>query len=378
MTTTGTLLHEMRHVQHRALRYVLRTSSIIMAAAFTLMLTGCRKELCYDHDLHGLNVRVHTVAEWEQEWMRWYGEEEDLDSMLGHRSLTEEFLADLVPEPGGGIASVAYHESGTIHQRHIKADGGLLYLQEGMHDILFYNNDTEYIVFTSLDSYAEARATTRTRTRASFSELHPEAESVNEPDMLYGAWIENYEGILSPDTDTIGIQLRPLVYTYVILFEVESGIELVYSARGALSGMAGTVYMQDGHTGDDKVSVLFDKAVVDTANSTIIATVRTFGVPGFDYSYGYGDSGDTVYEEDNFAVSLEISLATGAYAFPDDFFVSDQIHSQPRGGVIKVQVPAIKPDGDGMFEVDVGDWEDSEEIQLPLTGPQCQDSQQDG
>ena len=31
----------------------------------SLLLCGCRKELCYDHDMHGLNVRVVVQPEWE-------------------------------------------------------------------------------------------------------------------------------------------------------------------------------------------------------------------------------------------------------------------------------------------------------------------------
>ena len=29
----------------------------------SLLLCGCRKELCYDHDMHGLNVRVVVQPE---------------------------------------------------------------------------------------------------------------------------------------------------------------------------------------------------------------------------------------------------------------------------------------------------------------------------
>ena len=34
----------------------------------SLLLCGCRKELCYDHDMHGLNVRVVVQPEWECVW----------------------------------------------------------------------------------------------------------------------------------------------------------------------------------------------------------------------------------------------------------------------------------------------------------------------
>ena len=39
----------------------------------SLLLCGCRKELCYDHDMHGLNVRVVVQPEWECVWERDHG-----------------------------------------------------------------------------------------------------------------------------------------------------------------------------------------------------------------------------------------------------------------------------------------------------------------
>ena len=39
-------------------------------------------------------------------------------------------------------------------------------MSEGVHSLLFYNNDTEYIVFSGLSASATATATTRTLTRS--------------------------------------------------------------------------------------------------------------------------------------------------------------------------------------------------------------------
>ena len=33
-----------------------------------LLCTGCRKDLCYDHDQHGTSVKVDAQFSWEQEW----------------------------------------------------------------------------------------------------------------------------------------------------------------------------------------------------------------------------------------------------------------------------------------------------------------------
>lgn len=165
---------------------------------------------------------------------------------------------------------------------------------------------------------------------------------------------------LQDNRKSLDIQLRPLVYTYVLIFKIEAGIELVHRACGTLAGMAGTVYLQDGRTGDGKVSVLFDNALVDTRSSTVIAAVHSFGVPGYDY----GSRPASSAEEGTFAASIELTLSTGTYIFEAD--ISEQMAGLPRGGVITVQVPEITSEGgDGMFEVSVGDW-NHEEVPLSL------------
>ena len=59
-------------------------------------------------------------------------------------------------------------------------------MPEGTHELLFYNNDTEYIVFDGVAASESATATTRGVTRSSFHELHAGERTVNQPDMLYG------------------------------------------------------------------------------------------------------------------------------------------------------------------------------------------------
>ena len=40
----------------------------VAAALAVLPLTGCRKDLCYDHNLHGTKVQVEIQPTWVQEW----------------------------------------------------------------------------------------------------------------------------------------------------------------------------------------------------------------------------------------------------------------------------------------------------------------------
>ena len=42
-------------------------------AGLTFLSTSCRKDLCYDHDEHGLSVKVNLSSDWEQEWEDFWG-----------------------------------------------------------------------------------------------------------------------------------------------------------------------------------------------------------------------------------------------------------------------------------------------------------------
>lgn len=329
----------------------------VMAVAL-LSLSACRKELCYDHD----HWRVNILAGWELEWERDYGRD-----WAGNWSFAAGYSYDaLRPEPGTGIAAVVYSEDGRYTERHLDSLGGLLPVGEGHHSILFYNDDTEYIVFNSIDSYVEATATTRTRTRSTYQEIHGNESTVNSPDMLYGAWLEDYYSEGSPDATPIdlAVTLRPLVYKYIVTYKFSGGIEYVRQARGAMAGMAQSVYLQDGRTGSEKATVLFDEATVDVENSEVTAVVYSFGVPDFPDIYYQGQSPTSA---GSFGLNLEVMLPDGSLK-SFEFDITDQMEDQPRGGVITVSGLEVTAGevGDGIFDVEVGDWGEYEDIELPL------------
>lgn len=320
-----------------------------------VLAVGCRKELCYDHGLHGLNVRVEVQPTWECVWERDYGSG-------WKQTWPEEFgcaYEELCPEEAEGIAAYVYAADGTASEYHLDGEGGHLPMSEGMHALLFYNDDTEYIVLNDLSSSATASATTRTRTRASFRELHAGERTVNEPDMLYGAWLERYEAVPSSEQDVLTVELRPLVYTYLVRYEFDHGQEHVALARGALAGMAGTVYLQDGRTDDTPVTVLYDCEVTDYG---VEARVATFGVPGF------ADDYYTRADGAHYGLNLEVRLHNGVMR-TFEFDVTTQLATQPRGGVITVdgiEVTDEEAASDSGFQVDVGDWGEFEDIELEL------------
>ena len=309
------------HMRAAGLRKAVSGFAIWSASALMLasVLSGCRKDLCYDHD----HWKVNVVPEWELAWERDYGRDwkTDWDSPAGYA------YDDLRPSPGNGLAAFVYDGDGHHTERHIAADGGELPVGEGPRSVLFYNDDTEYIVFSSMDSYAEA------------------------------------SGVSLMD---LPVTLRPLVYKYVIVYRFESGIEHVRQARGALAGMAESVYLRDGHTGPEKVTVLFDDARIDAERSEVSVAVSTFGVPDYPDKYYQGLSARDV--PDVFGLNLEVMLPDGSLK-SFEFDISGQMADQPRGGVIEVEGLTVSEDefgSGGAFDVEVGGWGDYEDIVLPL------------
>lgn len=320
-----------------------------------LTLGGCRKDLCYDHDLHGLNVRVVVQSHWKCVWEHDHG-------MNWDDNWSDDFCCeyeDLCPDPATGIAAFVYNEDGSRTERHLPAKGGELPMSEGTKSILFYNDDTRYIVFSDLDSWATASATTRTRTRSTYSERHGDERTVNAPDMLYGEWFEEYEAEQTTAPVTLHARMEPLVYTYLIRYEFDEGLEHVALARGALAGMAESVYLQDGRTDTETATILYECGLTEFG---VEAEVASFGVPSFDPE----EAGQRV--TGHYGLNLEVRLKNGKFK-NFEFDISDQIATQPRGGVITVGGLAISDDeaaGEGGFDVDVDGWGEYEDIELPL------------
>lgn len=337
----------------------MRKSVLYMAALALLTLAGCRKDLCYNHDEHGTATRVLVEATWQLEWEQ---EDDGGDWWESHWNMAWGVAYDsLRPEPATGIRAVVYRESGGLSEYNLGPGGGMLPLSEGMNSLLFYNNDTEYIVFDNLSESATATATTRSRSRANFSELREGERTVNAPDMLYGAYEADYPAERQADTARLSVEMRPLVFTYLVCYEFESGLKYVALARGALAGMAESVYLNDGHTGNETATVLYDDCSVTAWG--VLAEVRSFGAPNHpNADYSRAPAG-------TFMLNLEVRMTNGEFK-KFDFDVTDQVAAQPRGGVIVVSGLEITEDeGGGIgggFDVDVDGWGDYVDIPLPL------------
>ena len=323
-----------------------------------LLLSGCRKDLCYTHDEHGWAVKVNVVADWEQEWERMHETDWEQNWMEDFSCSYDE----LRPDVADGIRVLVYPDQGNRYNEYnLEAEGGRLSMAEGMNSLLFYNNDTEYIVFSDLDASAAASATTRTRTRTTFTSTpaHADERTINEPDMLYGTYVDEYEAQKTVEPVDLPLTMRPLVYTYLVRYEFSHGLEYVALARGALAGMAESVYLQDGHTSEAAATVLYDCTLQSYGAE---AQVQTFGVPNYP-GEGYGRAAQV------YTLNLEVRLNNGKI-LDYEFDVTAQVEKQPRGGVILVDGIEVSDEdgqeGSGGFDVDVDGWGDYVDIPLPL------------
>ncbi len=341
-----------------------RYNIIAVVLAILPMLASCRQELCYDH------YPVMDIAfSWEQEWERDYGQYHLNNWDKNYYGCDYDALRPGVPE---WINMINYYDDGSRSDGFLSPDGKRFRVEAGAsRSMLLYNGDTEYIVLSDVASVNDARAaaTTRSRARSSLEAMyvrHQNARTTNPPDILYAAFMEHVPGLKNHDVEEMSIKMQPLVYTYHITYEFEYGIHNVAIARGALGGMAESVYLRTGVTSDETAIILFD---CDVKAGCCQSYVHSFGIPGFPDAY-YGRTAASTADRP-YTLNLEVMLRNGK-TVEFNFDITDQLKNQPRGGVITVSGLRIEDDPEpepGGIHVDVTDWDDNSElIDLPV-GP---------
>ncbi len=341
-----------------------KLASYTAVAAGMLLLSSCdHKELCMDHDPHAPRYQAEIEADYLQIWE--YSDPEGVNWQhqwpLGF-DFTYESLNPGLPK---GLRASVYNENGANSIENMPTHGGTLPLASGKNDILFYNNDTEYIVFSDMGTLASAVATTRTRTRPTyagspFTKAEEIENTVSAPDMLYGSSVLNYYPERTVDPTPLKVHMTPLVFTYYIRMEFKAGLKYVALARGAFGGMAAGVSISTGETTEEKATIMFDAELTDFGAQ---AFVRSFGAPGFPNG-NYGTRADDVY-----TLNLEVRLRNGKIK-KFDFDITSQMRHQPQGGVIIVDGLEITDlegaGGSSGFDVDVEGWGDYQDIPIVL------------
>ena len=331
---------------------IIKTS--FLCVLVLLAVTSCREDLCYDH------FRNTAVSlSYEQVWERDYG----MNHAQSWDTVANGEYRSYCPSLPETVSMHAYsQESGESSLYFLDRQGGVAGLRSGKCDILLYNNDTEYVVVDDNASVAEMTATTTTRSRSTLNPLHSGERTVSPPDVLYGAYLTDMQGADPHRDTTLTAVLRPLVYTYIIRYEFDEGLEYAKLARGAIAGMAEKVMLKDGSTTSDKATVLFD---CELCQWGFLARVTTFGVPSFP-----GEQfreGAVVDPALDFKLNLEVLCANGKITtFEQD--ITSQVRKQPRGGLIVVKgLYLIDEDNqvDSGFDVSVDDWGEWTDVELP-------------
>ncbi|MBQ8241045.1 MAG: DUF5119 domain-containing protein [Bacteroides sp.] len=310
----------------------------------TAMVSCNHKELCYDHEPHAERVEyklelsfdceweynIESNVDWEQQWKPEYGISYD----------------DIRPkEPEGVRVHVFNEDNQTETVRNLtKQNSTIRFTEEGHYDLLFYNNDTEYIVFEGLESFNSATATTRGSSRS---------RVMNAPDMLFGAYMDSIFVEKSSKTETMKVTLKPLVYTYLMRYEFAERADEIVSANGALDGVACKVNLSNGRTTPDAATIGYECQVGDYG---VQALVRSFGIPDYpnpNYSRN----------EQKYITYLEVRLKDGKTK-TFKFDITEQMAKQPHGGVILIQDIQMNDTTGGGFDVGVDGWGDVVDVPL--------------
>lgn len=346
--------------------YGLKALAMAIASTVIAVLSSCdHKELCFDHDEHAFRCQLRVVPTYQQEWELCSAEGFNWSDYAYWQQSFGIHYDDLRPLLPSGLRIHDFCTNGPNDMINIEPMGETIRLRPGRHQLLFYNNDTEYIVFDDMYLCASAKATTRTRTRTSYKGnpfySGSSEPTVNMPDMLYGNYNSNYTAEHTEAPTEMTITMHPLVFKYLVRYEFSKGQEYVALARGALSGMAAAVYLLGAGTAAEASTLLYDCSMMAWGAQ---ALVTSFGVP--DYPSPFYTSTRTPRSH---ALNLEVRLKNGLIR-TFNFDVSDQINKQPQGGVIVVSGIEIS-DEDGNqsgsgFDVAVDGWGEFEDVALTL------------
>ena len=333
----------------------------ILALLLSLVVTSCvHKELCVDHRPHAHRHHINVIADYRLDWE---------ENLTGYRDWKSTWVSDyldyesLRPKTPTVLRVITFDSNDNSNIHNIPATGGVVTLYEGNNDLLFYNNDTEYIVFSRGETGASTRASTRTTTRGTLtrSQYAEEGENnVNAPDMLFANYYEDYFAEKTLDPVDFEVLLHPVVFTYKIRIEFDEGLQYVAKAKGALSGMAESVQLSTGETSEKGATISFDCEVTDYG---IRALVTSFGIPGYP-NPNYPSTRATSH-----GLNFVVMLRNGKEIYLD-YDVTDDVNKQPHGGVIVRSGVVIDQkdgvQGSGAFDVEVDDWGPYEDIPLPL------------
>ena len=374
---------------------------VLVMTFIATVIAGCQRKPLYlaqrgtlDVDVSVYDIQLDMLwgIDWKAEWQ--YLWDESLYGPIGYT------------EPAGVRANVyslnEAHERTKYTTRNFNAQGGRVSLStKSMYDMIFYNNDTEYILF-STDESTYYYATTRSNTKAAYTRAY---SHYNQPDQLFGTYIHDLYVSEDPDDYTIefdsennpiyvykiNADLTPHTFIYLcqvmLLNNVDDKGQRITGAEGiTASGLAGGVDLFTritdslnlvSITQEDVKPMLKDRELRLPDGTTAVgdifaARVMTWGLPGIDPLEEI-KSRRNISAHDSIQLGIGLKLRNGA-VYPVEHNITEQMLRRPAGGVVTVVIDAAaipdsiigaKPQTGGGFDASVDNWQN--EIESDIT-----------
>lgn len=374
---------------------------ITLMISLVMVLSGCERKDLYlaQRGTIDVNVSVYDIdldllwgLEWKTQWQ--YLWDESLYGPIGYN------------EPTGVRANV-YTLNEDLKRvryttRNFSNDGGRVSLTtRKTYDMAFYNNDTEYILFSTDESNAYYHATTRSNARAAYTRAYAH---YNQPDQLFGTFMQDLYVTEDPEAyeihyDNNGMpyyvykvnaELTP--YTMIYLCQVmvinnadENGKRITGCQGISMNGLSGGVDLFTRMTDTTRIVTITQEETqpmqadrnltlpdgTEVVGDIMAARILTWGLPGINPLANVGTRTDAEPLVQVHA-GIGLTLRNGnVYSIEKD--ITDQMRKRPSGGVITIVIDAAelpenvvgeKPKPGGGFDASVENWENEIEEEI--------------
>lgn len=320
-------------------------------------LSGCnRNDLCYEHP-HGL---LHVLMDWSQ---------------------VPQHLA----KPEGVRISFYDVVSGKENVTYRGADGGSVVVNDGEHNMLVINSDTELIMFQNMTEFDKAEAYLDIRSRPTYrnspaskggtkngiyynhetkaNERTQRELTIGQPDRFFATHssreITSHNAAQRKDTIISSPESRVLFVTLAITV---NGIKNVKECRASLSGAARSLLLSTGEPSNETGTIIFN---LRKNENTYAETIRAFGLM-------HSPPETPPEQQIQHFVTLEFLLLDNSVKM-FEYDVGGQVDFDSIKPEItiplvieQIEIPDVEPGDDGGFDAGIGDWEEEENI--PITG----------
>lgn len=368
---------------------------------FMTAFTGCERKPLYLAQRGTLNVDVSVYniqldllwgVDWKTEWQ--YMWDESLHGPLGYS------------EPSGVRANVfsltESNERFKYTTRNLPKSGGRVNLTTRQsYDMVFFNNDTEYILFYSDDANDYLYATTRSNSKTAYTRAYAH---YNQPDQLFGTFLHDLYVTDDPDAYTIhydangypyylyNITASLTPYTFIYLCQVmllnnndEEGKRIIGCNGISADGLAGGVDLFTRVTDSLNLVAITQEDVkpiqanrplrlpdgTQTEGDIFAARIMTWGIPGIDPLEKIMARTE-VQPQDSIEVGIGLTLRNGnVYSIQRN--ITELIKRKPAGGIITIVIDTAeipdsiigeKPKPGGGFDASVDNWDNEIEADI--------------